>query len=118
MNAYNGIIVDMDRCVGCYTCELACRKENNLTEDVSWIKVRKIGPQPLESGLAMDFVVSIAEDCTLCNHRLEKGLKPICVSTCPTEALIYCGTHELLSNIRKSRIQIAKMKTLGEGIEV
>ena len=29
----------------------------------------------------------VAEKCTLCSHRLEKGESPFCVQTCPTQAL-------------------------------
>jgi len=28
-----GILVDMDRCVGCYACEVACRQENREKGD-------------------------------------------------------------------------------------
>lgn len=105
---YNAIIVDLDRCVGCYACEVACRKENNLQEDEAWVKVSKIGPETIDGKLMMDFIVSITQDCTLCKDRLEKGLKPFCVSNCPTEALIYCDGCELLSNIKKNRIQVLK----------
>jgi len=105
---YNAIIVDLDRCVGCYACEVACRKENNLQEDEAWVKVSKIGPETIDGKLMMDFIVSITQDCTLCKDRLEKGLKPFCVSDCPTKALIYCDGCELLSNIKKNRIQVLK----------
>ena len=81
---------------------------NNLPEDETWIKVSKIGPETMDGKLTMDFIVSITQECTLCKKRLEKGLEPFCVSNCPTKALVYCGTYELLSNIKKSRIQMLK----------
>lgn len=111
MPDYTAIIMDLDRCVGCYACEIACRKENDLPEDETWIKVNGIGPEIVGGKLMTDFVVSITQDCTLCKKRLETGLEPFCVSSCPTKALIYCGdASELLSNIEKSRIQILRLE--------
>jgi Fe-S-cluster-containing dehydrogenase component len=110
MVEYKAIVVDLNRCVGCHACEVACRKENKLPEDEAWIKVDEIGPEQVDDNLAMDFVVSIAEDCRLCKRRLEEGLRPFCVSTCPTQALIYCNaTDELLGSIRKGRVHVVKI---------
>jgi len=110
MSDYTAIIMDLDRCVGCYACEIACRKENDLPESKSWIKVNEIGPEMVGDRLTMDFVVSITQNCTLCKKRLERGLEPFCVASCPTKALTYCSeTTELLSNVKKSRIQILKL---------
>jgi len=111
MIEYDAIVEDLYRCVGCYACEVACRKENNLPEDEAWIKVSIIGPEKVDGKLTMDFIVSVTQDCTLCKKRLEKGLKPFCVSVCPTQALIYCSTTpELLSILKKSRIQVLKIE--------
>lgn len=106
MSEYEGIIVNLDRCVGCYACEVACRKENNLAEGESWIKVDQIGPYPVDERLRMDFDLKITQECTLCRDRLKKRQQPFCVSVCPTDALSYCRTYELLNNIKRSRIQV------------
>jgi molybdopterin-containing oxidoreductase family iron-sulfur binding subunit len=29
------------------------------------------------------------EKCTFCVHRVEKGMQPACVNTCPTDALVF-----------------------------
>jgi len=111
MSDYTAIIMDLDRCVGCYACEIACRKENDLPENEAWIKVNEIGPEMVGDRLRTDFLVSITQNCTLCKKRLERGLEPFCVASCPTKALIYCGdTSELLRDIEKSRIQILRLE--------
>ncbi|RLG40038.1 MAG: oxidoreductase [Thermoproteota archaeon] len=110
MNKYKAILIDLDRCVGCYACEVACRKENNLDGE-AWIRVHEVGPEIVDGKLTMDFIISITEECTLCENRLKNGLEPFCVSVCPTKALIYCNSHDLLKSIKNSRIQVAKVKS-------
>lgn len=39
--------------------------------------------------------------CELCDHRLEKGLKPGCTSTCPTGAVIFGPRTVLLMDAKK-----------------
>lgn len=107
---YKAILEDFDRCVGCYACEIACKKENGLPEEETFIKVSEIGPEKVDGKLAMEFIISIARDCSFCKERLEKGLEPACVSECPTQALIYCDLYELLKDIKNSRIQMLRGK--------
>lgn len=42
-----------------------------------------------------------ASKCTLCIHRIEKGKEPICVSGCPSRALIFGDLDDPNSLIRK-----------------
>ena len=66
---------DMNACVGCHSCEVACAEQNDLPIDVEW---RKVGE--LEGGSFPEvrrFSLSMA-----CNHCLE----PTCLSGCPTNA--------------------------------
>ena len=41
----------------------------------------------------------IMEKCTFCVHRVEKGLDPACVATCPTDALVFGDTDDATSPI-------------------
>lgn len=62
----DGIVyVDSDLCVGCKACMVAC----------PWG-----APQ-------WDPVNEKAVKCDLCMDRLDKGLKPVCVSVCTTQCL-------------------------------
>jgi len=38
------LLVDLQRCIGCYSCVVACKQENGLPVGVNWIKVDEIGP--------------------------------------------------------------------------
>jgi formate dehydrogenase iron-sulfur subunit len=66
---------DMNACVGCHSCEVACAEQNDLPVDIAW---RRVGE--LEGGAFPDvrrFNLSMG-----CNHCLE----PTCLSGCPTNA--------------------------------
>ena len=109
MTEYNTVIENLDRCIGCYACEVACRKQNDLSEDQSWIRIDEIGPAMLNGRLTMDFIVSMTEDCTSCDSRLKNGLQPFCVSVCPTKALTHCNsTVDILRQIKQKRTHIAR----------
>jgi len=74
------VVVDTGKCNGCRSCLEAC----------------PIGiPQFDEDG--------IMQKCDMCLDRIQMGQKPVCVATCPTEALKW-GTMEELSGFadRKS----------------
>lgn len=61
------VLVDPKYCIGCgfciQACPYGCRFLNPLTKT--------------------------AEKCTLCYHRITRGLKPACVEVCPTQARIF-----------------------------
>lgn len=71
------ILVEIDRCIGCYTCEVACKQENNLEEGFSWIKVVDVGPEEIKSELRRDFVPTL---CLHCGN-------PSCMEACPEKAI-------------------------------
>ena len=42
--AQKTLVIDLDRCIGCYACEAACKLENNVPMGVYYNKVLTIGP--------------------------------------------------------------------------
>lgn len=38
------MVVDLDRCIGCYACEIACKQENDVNLGSYWNKVQTMGP--------------------------------------------------------------------------
>ena len=42
--ARNCIVVNLDRCTGCYGCEVACKMENDIALGEYWNKVVEVGP--------------------------------------------------------------------------
>jgi Fe-S-cluster-containing dehydrogenase component len=137
-----GFIFDINKCVGCHACVVACQIENGKDQNIPWREISTFNEYqhpglPLfhyslacnhcqdapcaESCPAIaygkndlgnivhyankcigckyctwacpydapNFVKAngIVEKCTLCQHRLEEGLKPACANLCPTGAL-------------------------------
>ena len=93
-----GVICNLDLCVGCCACEVACKQENQVPPNTKWIKVIPIGPEELAGKLTMDFVPMMTDECTLCEHRFHMNLEPRCVENCPTGGLEFCkNATEVLS---------------------
>ena len=112
MAELSGIIVDLDLCVGCYACEVACKQENNVPIGTRWIKVVSVGPEKLDGKPRMDFIPVMTEECTLCEHRLLQNLEPRCVENCPTEAFRFCNnaTEILAAPQSGKRYQVCKLR--------
>ncbi len=67
------------RCIGCMMCAIVC----------------PFGVPEL------DYVNKIMTKCDLCARRREEGKLPACVSTCPTDALIFGDPNEIQRRKRK-----------------
>lgn len=68
---------EMDACIGCHSCEVACAEQNNLPVEVAWRRVGEI--EGGEFPNTRRFHLSMA-----CNHCIE----PTCLSGCPTNAYV------------------------------
>jgi len=83
-------LVDETYCIGCGYCVQACP-----------YGCRYIHPEK-----------KVADKCTLCYHRLKKGLAPACMEVCPTRARIYGNLRdkdsELVSFLREHDYQVLK----------
>ena len=88
-----GIMADIERCVGCHACEIACKQEHGLPPGTNWIRVLQVGPEEVDGRLRMEFVPVMLDGCTLC---ADQGGKPACVMNCPTDALMVVDSSEAL----------------------
>jgi len=69
------MIIDLDRCVGCHACAIACKAEWDVPVDQGRNWVRRLGPAQTPFGLASTYYPG------LCNHCD----KPACVEVCPAD---------------------------------
>jgi dimethyl sulfoxide reductase iron-sulfur subunit len=76
------MVIDLQACIGCNTCTVACKQENNLPEGVLWTQVLTVGsnsgipiqerPQELE----LDYLPLGCQHCA----------SAPCLEVCPTSA--------------------------------
>ena len=107
MRKFYALVVDLDRCVGCWACEVACQQEHAAASGAPWILIKTIGPEFVEGKLRMEHVPMISSKCNFCRDR---GW-PACVDNCPTKALEMDSQGTLLNALSSSssRYQICKM---------
>ena len=93
------IVTDLNRCVGCLACSVACKALNNVPVGNFWNKTLRIGPNPIEEGGQFPDVYTyfLTVQCQHCEN-------PECVAVCPTEA-----SHV----IEDGTVQIDKSKCIG-----
>ena len=143
MKKHYAFLVDSEKCIGCFTCAMACRNYYHQVEGVVWRQVYPLGESiyphreraflslacnhcenpaclnvcPVEAytkreedGVVVHHqekcigcgncirscpygapvynpVEKRAEKCSFCHERLDAGLLPACVQSCPTGAL-------------------------------
>ncbi len=73
MSQYS-IMVDTERCIGCKSCETACKLENGIPAGRYRIKNLWINPQ---GGKRLDFMTMPCMHCE----------KPACAASCPVKAI-------------------------------
>lgn len=151
-----GFLIDLRRCIGCQTCEVTCKMENDVHLGVwrSWVKKVEKGSYPhtrqkflpllcnnCEQPICVtvcpvranrqrpDGIVTfdphrcvgcrycmaacpyqvrylhplkgIVEKCNWCHHRVDAGLEPACVVSCPTGARVFGDLNDPDSAISK-----------------
>src|SRR3989304_1415440 len=71
------MVVDLQRCIGCHSCTVACKQENDAPLGAPWMKVFAIGPRGNFPDVQMCF---FPRTCMHCDH-------PSCLDACPTSAI-------------------------------
>lgn len=69
-------VVDLDRCIGCKGCQVACKLNNNVALGSCRNAVKTVGPTGIYPNVQMYFLPSMCQQCE----------NPTCVEVCPTGA--------------------------------
>ena len=71
------LVIDREKCVGCQTCEVACKQGKNLGVGPKPMRVIQVGPVMTEGRLQMRFVPMRCMHC----------VKPACMEACQFDAI-------------------------------
>lgn len=83
----NLVLVNQDQCVGCHSCVVACPYQ---ARSIAESERGYYGEHtPYEAVAYAKWQPNTAQKCTMCAHRIDRGRKPACAETCPTQALIF-----------------------------
>jgi molybdopterin-containing oxidoreductase family iron-sulfur binding subunit len=77
-----GMVIDLARCIGCHTCALACKLENNVSLGLAWNRVLTIGGPTMDTPKGQYPDLSMYHFTIACQHCEN----PVCVKVCPTGA--------------------------------
>jgi molybdopterin-containing oxidoreductase family iron-sulfur binding subunit len=81
-NKHLVMVIDLKRCIGCHTCAVACKSENNLPDGVWWNRVLTVGGESMDTpegtfpNVQMQFLTLACQQCE----------NPACVKVCPVGA--------------------------------
>lgn len=98
--AQYAIATDLNLCVGCLSCSVACKVANNVPVGMFWNKTLRIGPNTKEGGSGQWPDVEMYFLTVQCQHCKD----PECVKVCPTGA-----SHKL----EDGTVQVDKEKCIG-----
>ena len=90
----NGLLIEYEYCTGCYTCEIACKQENDFPIGKEGIKLNKIITE-LPDKLRIDYLPFPTEYCNLCAKRISEREQPACVKHCQAGCMMYGTITEL-----------------------
>jgi len=110
------MLIDLDRCIGCFSCEIACKNENNIDLGVQWNKVFTMGPTGVFPDLEMYFLPALCQSCenapcvevcpTGASYINEEGVILVdhnkciacmaCISACPYKARSFNGKNQVI----------------------
>ena len=93
---------DYDKCIGCRMCMAACpynARSFNWEEPVRDVDFNygdaEVPVRPR----------GVAEKCTLCRERTDRGEEPMCVVCCPTHARIFGDLDDPASEVSKAVVE-------------
>ena len=77
-----GLVIDLERCIGCHACTVACKAENQI-EQGSWVRVEMRDGQRRDTALGQFPQLAMYYLPIMCMHCQD----PPCVDACPLDAI-------------------------------
>ena len=97
----NGVVtVDADKCIGCRYCMVACPYDaRQFVTNTTGEYFPDKGLSPYEKLMYPNHQAGTVEKCNFCESRLEQGLQPACVITCPVTAMTFGDLDDPTSEV-------------------
>jgi molybdopterin-containing oxidoreductase family iron-sulfur binding subunit len=86
------VMVDDEKCIGCNSCAVACPYDQRSVMSKELFDKGLFGEgelTPFEEQGYVRFTPGTVTKCDFCSERVDAGLDPACVVTCPTDARIF-----------------------------
>jgi molybdopterin-containing oxidoreductase family iron-sulfur binding subunit len=83
------VMIDPAKCVGCGACVVACPYGSRQIIKAIQPYYQDQVATPFEARTQKQHAKGLSVKCDFCLPRLEKGLLPACVTTCPAQARIF-----------------------------
>jgi len=93
------VLVEYDKCMGCRYCELSCPYDARVFME----ELKAFQPDgvltPYEERVYKKHHLGVAEKCQFCADRVDQGLEPSCVDTCPGFARFFGDLNDPTSEV-------------------
>ncbi|MFC2007993.1 4Fe-4S binding protein [Chloroflexota bacterium] len=93
-----GFQIDYEFCVGCRSCEIACKQEHNRPEGESGICVNKIESEV--AGGKLYYLPFFTDNCNLCGKRIARGQQPACAHNCWVSVIKFGEIEDLTEGMK------------------
>ncbi|RWB32233.1 MAG: 4Fe-4S dicluster domain-containing protein [Mesorhizobium sp.] len=78
------MVLNLDRCIGCWACAIACKQENSIGEGLWWQKVATVGGASLDTSSGVFPDIQKHYQPRNCFHCADAP----CIPVCPTGAIV------------------------------
>lgn len=110
-----GFVVDATNCIGCHTCEVACKDANNYLLGCGFREVESFacGEYPDVFMYHVSHVKAAGKvapktgevrNCDFCARLRELGEQPACVAACPMRVIEFGDVDELVKKFEGQRV--------------
>jgi dimethyl sulfoxide reductase iron-sulfur subunit len=77
-----GMVVDQNKCIGCWSCAVGCKEQQNVGIGLYWLRVLTVGGELMDTPAGTFPALTMSYQSTNCFHCDN----PPCVKACPTQA--------------------------------
>ena len=78
-----GLVVDQNRCIGCWTCAVSCKEQQDVPIGLFWLRVLTVGGPYMDTPQGTFPELSMSYQSTQCFHCDN----PPCVKACPVQSV-------------------------------